>query len=726
MTDTATRLAALDVDELLAMHERIDTHGPADAAIIEAHHLVTTEILRRGLEHGHDGDAWAEAAVEIDSVSVDGPDDIDAPEGMAKAWNSILADGGTVSVVLTVDGYVLKADPSVGDVHVDTIMGGSKRKKRLPWPLVNDEPVEKADGHPVPNDVQAAARQALKWITDGRAGDGFTSVGRGRARQLADGGTVDTGTLVKMRAYFARHIVDKDAEDWGDRSDPTPGMVAWYAWGGDAGRAWANRILSTVEKAYDPEMALTDRQRAVYAAYEAIAEQHGEFGMAEAHYMAPADNPFANDGMRCSNCVFFEGGGGCEILPERVEADALCKFWVISDDLLKELSEEDFLRSLDDVDKDWYGQVGTVLDAGGDPDLLLAKAGGNPEALRDYWRGGGKGKISWGAGGDFTSCVAAVGKYMTSEQAKGYCAIRHREVTGMWPGDKRNRMKKDAPSGVSVLTLPDGATYTINPPVEAIPVAKHGSHDQSSHGRKGGGSRAASTPSKGGAAKPDIPPLPSDGPVSKERTPAAAKEARALKAKATAMEPGVTAMVVDRVSAHGGEMEGLKYRLKSTDSLARKIDADAVKEHGGDRKAAAGAVSDAIRYTAKFDDDNYTDGVAATLKSLEDDGYSIRAKNFWQKGDPYQGMNVKATKDGVTIELQFHTRASVAIKEKELHPVYEEYRAAKDNKQRWKAWNRMTRIATRIPEPRGYERLLSIGTLTMQQFETAQQAGVLG
>lgn len=488
MTDTATRIAGLPDVELHAMHARMDSQGVGDPAVVEVHHLVTTELLKRGVDHGHERDEWARAVVLVEKATVDGPDEIEAPEGFAEAFDKALVNGGTVSVLLTVDGYMLKADPTVSDVHVDAVMGSGRRRRSI----------DKADGYDVPSDVQAAARQALKWIADGRAGDGFTSVGRGRARQLADGGSVDRGTLVKMRAYFARHIVDKDAEGWGDKSDPTPGMVAWYAWGGDAGRAWANRVLGDVEKAYDPDEFLTPKEYALYEAYESVAEAHGAFTPLQAHYMSGKENPFAERGMNCANCVFYEGGGGCEILTEQVEPGGLCKLWVISENLLTKAAvilddEEDFLASLSDDDKRWYEQVSVALDAGGDPDVIVAKRG-NPEALRDYWRGGGKGKISWGGGGDFTACVAAVGKYMTSEQAKGYCAIRHREVTGMWPGDKRNRTKKSV-DGVDTLpvapvtgtfSLPGGVTYTLDfAPSE--PVVKHPGHsDQKAHAGRGG------------------------------------------------------------------------------------------------------------------------------------------------------------------------------------------------------------------------------------------------
>lgn len=102
-----------------------------------------------------------------------------------------------------------------------------------------------ADGkYKVPAGVQSAAKRALKWISEGKAGDGFTSVGRRRASQLAAGGYVSREVVVKMRAYFARHAVDKKATGFssGEEGYPSPGRVAWDAWGGDAGRTWVNRL----------------------------------------------------------------------------------------------------------------------------------------------------------------------------------------------------------------------------------------------------------------------------------------------------------------------------------------------------------------------------------------------------------------------------------------------------------------------------------------------------
>ena len=64
---------------------------------------------------------------------------------------------------------------------------------------------------------------------------------------------------------------------------------------------------------------------------------------------------------------------------------------------------------------------------------------GNAEKLRRYWLyGKGAAKIRWRTAGDWTRCVRQLSKYM-GPRAKGYCALRHKEATGMWTGDKEHR-----------------------------------------------------------------------------------------------------------------------------------------------------------------------------------------------------------------------------------------------------------------------------------------------
>lgn len=64
---------------------------------------------------------------------------------------------------------------------------------------------------------------------------------------------------------------------------------------------------------------------------------------------------------------------------------------------------------------------------------IIAQSGA--EALRRYWTSGEGGRlIRWGEPGDFMRCVRRVNRYMTTEQAKGFCNERHQDALGVPPG----------------------------------------------------------------------------------------------------------------------------------------------------------------------------------------------------------------------------------------------------------------------------------------------------
>lgn len=66
------------------------------------------------------------------------------------------------------------------------------------------------------------------------------------------------------------------------------------------------------------------------------------------------------------------------------------------------------------------------------------------ERLRRYWStGAGAAKIAWNTPGDWTRCVANLSKYMTKDEAEGYCQNLHKRATGVYTGDKRNPGNKD-------------------------------------------------------------------------------------------------------------------------------------------------------------------------------------------------------------------------------------------------------------------------------------------
>lgn len=70
----------------------------------------------------------------------------------------------------------------------------------------------------------------------------------------------------------------------------------------------------------------------------------------------------------------------------------------------------------------------------------------NTERLKKFWDEGGHGRVEWKTPGDFDQCVTAMetatkGKLPDGE-IKGFCANRHKEATGVWPGQEdggRNR-----------------------------------------------------------------------------------------------------------------------------------------------------------------------------------------------------------------------------------------------------------------------------------------------
>ena len=102
----------------------------------------------------------------------------------------------------------------------------------------------------IPKGVQNEAKKALGWIADGHAGSGFTAVGKKRASDLASGKPISADTILRMYSFFKRHEVDKQAEGFNSGEDgfPSPGRVAWSAWGGDAGFTWSTTIRNQISK----------------------------------------------------------------------------------------------------------------------------------------------------------------------------------------------------------------------------------------------------------------------------------------------------------------------------------------------------------------------------------------------------------------------------------------------------------------------------------------------
>jgi HK97 family phage major capsid protein/HK97 family phage prohead protease len=100
------------------------------------------------------------------------------------------------------------------------------------------------------------AQRYRDWKAEGRKGG--TDVAARRATQILSGNELSDQTIVTMSAWFARHEVDKQAEGFssGEEGYPSPGRVAWAAWGGDAGKGWADSLVEKMDRTMEEELDL--------------------------------------------------------------------------------------------------------------------------------------------------------------------------------------------------------------------------------------------------------------------------------------------------------------------------------------------------------------------------------------------------------------------------------------------------------------------------------------
>lgn len=72
--------------------------------------------------------------------------------------------------------------------------------------------------------------------------------GVARAVSLKNRQTLSPATVRRMKAFFDRHQGNKSASG-GKPLSQDKGYVAWLLWGGDAGRAWANKVCRQMDAA---------------------------------------------------------------------------------------------------------------------------------------------------------------------------------------------------------------------------------------------------------------------------------------------------------------------------------------------------------------------------------------------------------------------------------------------------------------------------------------------
>ena len=139
---------------------------------------------------------------------------------------------------------------------------------------------QRVDGFTPTAAMKTEAQRGLDWRSE--FGRGGTEIGIARARDISNGKQLPLETVNRMVSFFARHEVDKQAEGFSPGEDgyPSNGRIAWALWGGDAGRSWAENIVSQNrnEDEYQ-DRALPDNYR-------------------------PASSDDVPEGLNCGNCIF--------------------------------------------------------------------------------------------------------------------------------------------------------------------------------------------------------------------------------------------------------------------------------------------------------------------------------------------------------------------------------------------------------------------------------------
>ena len=110
----------------------------------------------------------------------------------------------------------------------------------------------------------------------------------------------------------------------------------------DLSRPKAGGGYRTVSKSIDLSKVAEDlaEEEAMLAdALTAIARIYGKFNEDATGIWAGYDSPEENDvkeiGVKCSNCVLYEGNGVCKIIAQKVEDEGVCRFAIIPDGVVQ-------------------------------------------------------------------------------------------------------------------------------------------------------------------------------------------------------------------------------------------------------------------------------------------------------------------------------------------------------------------------------------------------------
>ena len=189
--------------------------------------------------------------------------------------------------------------------------------------------------------------------------------------------------------------------------------------------------------------------------------------------------------------------------------------------------------------------------------------------------------------------------------------------------------------------------------------------------------------------------------TTKENLLNAQKQAEKLISIAKEKDIVITKDLQNIIDKTNGRLAGLDYRIKSTDSLVRKL-IDKSEAKGISVDEYASKITDILRYTNVSTTKNFTGDYYSIIDNLIKKSYNIVevTNTLGDINASYRGINcLVSDKDGYIFELQFHTEESLNIKEVN-HKLYEELRLKTTNKARQlELYKEMQKKSTEIPMP---------------------------
>ena len=158
---------------------------------------------------------------------------------------------------------------------------------------------------------------------------------------------------------------------------------------------------------------------------------------------------------------------------------------------------------------------------------------------------------------------------------------------------------------------------------------------------------------------------------------------------AKANEPRITLDMLDIAHRLGTSMDGLEYSVKTASSVVSKIErkTDKALQAGETPKKDFEYVSetgDLLRYTQVVNHDEIAAKVRATVKLLEDKGYTVDEidNKYLNEEGRYKAVHLNATSpSGQHFEMQIHSPESLAAS-RATHTMYEEWRRPETSEER--------------------------------------------